>query len=117
MEAQKAIKADPRLQSVFDAVTALPDRDKALVADLMRALPDLTAADSQGRRWGRGDVAKRRLGEFIDDPTRVSELTGTMSLPYLTTDELARVGRAVFIPALDEEVSRARRFGPERRGG
>lgn len=119
MNAQKAVIAYPLVKEVYDAVMALPDEEKALVADLMRALPDLTAPDSEGRRWGKGDAARMRLEQFIDDPRRVRELTDIIFLNFLhlDADVLARVGRAVFIPDMDEEVSRAERFGPERSEG
>ena len=113
MEAADTVKASIRLQKIYDAIIALPDEERSLVVDLMRALPRLTEPDGEGRRWGKGDVVRMRLEEFVDG-RRAVQLSEAMGL-YLTADQLAVIGRAIFSPDLDEEVSRAKRFGPERK--
>lgn len=119
METRKAVEAYPLLKTVYNAVMALPDEERALVADTMRALPQLTAPDSEGRQWGKGEIAKRRFDQFIDNPHRVRELTNIINLNflYLDADALAQVDRAVFIPDMDEEVPRTEHFGQERSEG
>lgn len=101
MTAKNAFRDDKRKMLVYEAVIRLPDEERALMVDIMRQLPFLSAANTD-----RGVGPRNRLERFIKIPHRVGELDDLMRRNLFSDDEIAQIGSACYIPEMDGETVR-----------